>query len=430
MHSDDSISHGLFSFLDRLKKRVAGFGLRVLVHICSLVAAGIIGGTVDRGVPFVSSEAAVVASVYVGMVCLLPRGMSLTSQWVIPTGVGLLQMFLLLVAGAPWQLTFLWGGLQTWVQRLLQAKGSLGWEWSALPWLLLGLYAFFSDTLPSVSFSPFLVTFPVLALVGWAFRKAYARFRVEPIHRGIIARTALQLQRQLSSRPLPGPLEAPLRQLAEQADRFVRQNPRMDEQALAMARDIEALAPQVARLSGRANPKEWDVQAGRIFSEVARLNEEFAARQVDYVPEYATIRNGLDEKVRERIELFHTSALQLTDKKYQLPPDMHAHIDGLRAATENILDCMRKDPADVGPGDKFLSRYLKSAHMVVDEYVRFSRDGSGHTNVEQVLAHSRELMARLEKAFVEEHKRLLQNDTINFTAELNVLDKLLRMEGK
>ena len=45
-------------------------------------------------------------------------------------------------------------------------------------------------------------------------------------------------------------------------------------------------------------------------------------------------------------------------------------------------------------------------------------------------ARSGQLLERLEKAFTDEHGRLLQNDTVNFTAELNVLDKLLKMEGR
>ena len=109
---------------------------------------------------------------------------------------------------------------------------------------------------------------------------------------------------------------------------------------------------------------------------------------------------------------------------------MHTRIDGIVEATENILACMHADPNDVAPADKFLSRYLTAAHTVVEEYVRLSGQGNMHSGVTQALARSGELLKRLEQAFVDEHARLLQNDTVNFTAELNVLDKLLKMEGR
>ena len=144
-----------------------------------------------------------------------------------------------------------------------------------------------------------------------------------------------------------------------------------------------------------------------------------------------TARTGtVDEALAARIEAFRQKALELAGRKDSLPPGMRSRIDGIVEATENIFSCMLADPHDVAPADKFLSRYLTAAHTVVEEYARLSRQGCTHDSVTQALARGDELLERLERAFVDEHARLLQNDTVNFTAELNVLDKLLKMEGR
>ena len=80
----------------------AGLGLRLLVHFSSLVAAGIAAASLDiPGRAWVNS-AAVVVTAYIGLVCLLPRGMGRTASWLIPTGLGFFQCLVWSYLGVPW----------------------------------------------------------------------------------------------------------------------------------------------------------------------------------------------------------------------------------------------------------------------------------------------------------------------------------------
>ena len=49
--------------------------------------------------------------------------------------------------------------------------------------------------------------------------------------------------------------------------------------------------------------------------------------------------------------------------------------------------------------------------------------------IKDSLERSHEMLERLAKAFADEYAALQQNDAINFTAELNALDAVLKMQG-
>jgi hypothetical protein len=127
---------------------------------------------------------------------------------------------------------------------------------------------------------------------------------------------------------------------------------------------------------------------------------------------------------------FQASLDGLIDKKKQLPQEMQPQVASLCLSTESILRCMDDDPACATTGARFLERYLPSIHMVVDEYLRLKTQGEGQESIQAELAKSENLLARMADAFHEEHGNLLRKDTLRFKAELNVLDKLLKMDGR
>ena len=431
MTTDDSISAGISSLANKGKSFLVGLGSRLLVHFVAIVAGGIISSTLRGYEASMLTTGSVVFTSYIGIICLFPREMGKTADWLIPTGAGLLHCIAWVALGVPWQYTLIWGGALTWVLRLLRKSGKMGWEWTALPWLLIGLYSFFDGLLPLAAASVPFWTFPLLAGLGWCAQQLHARLRIEPIHRAMLTSSVESIQKQIAARTLPGPLEAPVRQLAEQTAQFARLCRRMDKDAMALARTVSDVASQVTRLTARPSPSQWDSQAGKTFAAVAELNGILSHRLAELAPVAPDKSTpSPDNADTAHLNGFRDSAMQLATKKRQLPTQMHAHIDGICRAIDNILECMRSDPQDFAAGDKFLSRYLKAAHMVADEHIRLAREGAAHESVTQVLARSTELLERLEKAFIDEHGRLLQNDTINFTAELNVLDKLLKMQGR
>lgn len=127
---------------------------------------------------------------------------------------------------------------------------------------------------------------------------------------------------------------------------------------------------------------------------------------------------------------FYLSAADLEAKSAALPAGLQAHSLAISLHTRNILECMTKDPNDVQPGNRFLGRYLPAAHKIVDDYTRLGREGRGHQDIESVLGRVDEVLERLAQAFQQEHGNLLRNDAMQLSAEMQVLDKLLKMDGR
>ncbi len=136
------------------------------------------------------------------------------------------------------------------------------------------------------------------------------------------------------------------------------------------------------------------------------------------------------EQTQEILQEFHDSVKKLRTKQILLPPNMQASIKSLAASATCILSCMAEDGRDIEPGRKFLKRYLAATHDVLDKYQRLRRDSFDNPEAAQALIRSEDILVRLEQAFLQEHEALLRNNLDDFSADLNVLDTLLKMEGR
>ena len=434
MEYDNPFSETITLWWQRVLHTLRGIGARFAVHFLSIVALQVVLAD-PPGVPgaVALTFGNLFFASYVGLVCLVPRGMSLTGQWLLPTGVGVLTGVALVVCGLPWELAIFWMGAQTWLLRLARSRGEMGWEWSALPWLAIGAGAFFSSVGSSLSLMLPLVVVPVMTAVGLGVNALYNRLYLRPGHKNRLEAAAANVRRLLGQNVLPTLLEAPCRQFVQQCDLLARHGSFSDPEVVALVQEAEKNAAELRgiKIVGQGASPYRQAQA------LQRRVEALSQAMERYVRASDALERDDEQKAQgqygdfgEQCAGFHASAVDLLNKQFLLPPRMHGHILQIAHSTEDILECMRSDAADRPGGVKFLARYLLATHNIVDQYLRLSHEGKDVTEVGPVLAKSENLLARLESAFKDEHKQLLQNDTVNLTAELNVLDTLLKMEGR
>lgn len=420
-------------FLGAAANSVAALAKRLMLHVMALFGGIVVRSTMAVGGAAMPGSAplSLIFIAYMGLICLFPRGMTATVSGLIPTVSGILLCLLWSFWGVPWQFSLVWGGALAWAVRLLARKGAMGWEWLTVPWLLLAVAFFFGDLRPLYEASTPYWTFPLLAVAGWGALRFYAGAAFETEQRKVLRRSLRGLQEALAAGKPPPPLESPARQLAEKAGRFDALCPRLSEKDAPLVLGLSDVSRSLAGLGTGEGGSAESERKEKIRAAVARLNNALAARLEELAPKAA--RSPLDEALAARLAEFASQARQLEGKKEGLPLDSRKHILGIGQAVDDILDCMRADPADVAAGERFLSRYLKAAHTVVDEHIHLTRAAGRAAAAEDLaraLERSGELLERLEKAFQKEYAALLRNDTITFTAELNVLDKLLKMEGR
>ncbi|CAK7003477.1 MAG: hypothetical protein DELT_00129 [Desulfovibrio sp.] len=132
----------------------------------------------------------------------------------------------------------------------------------------------------------------------------------------------------------------------------------------------------------------------------------------------------------ERVTRHRASLAELAAKLPQLPKSARTVAESIAATTERILECMVRDPNDLEPGHRFLNRYLVAVHSLVDKHIRLARENVITPEIADALAKSEEMLIRLDGVFSKEHEYLLKNDVADFSADLSVIDTLLKMDGR
>ena len=298
----------------RTLAELKGLGKRIFVHLAVFVCAAAAAVTTKS---FLAGFC-----VYVGGICIVARGMSLSAAWLIPAGAGVLQAVLLALFGFPLPQALFWGGAQSWLQRLVQKRLCMGGEWGVLLFILPGAIYLFSAT-------------PVALLAG-----SFAGVAV----------------------------------------------------------------------------------IGGMLSQFAARRAQTAAKIRDMQ------RRGLSEP--EKVAMYRASLADFKAKIVNLPHTVRPFGESIAISAGDIMDCMATDTRDLEPGHRFLNRYFKAAHSVVEKHISLSRETVITRELADALEKSREMLVRLDEVFAKEHTRLLQNDLTDFSADLAVIDTLLKMDGR
>ncbi len=308
-------------FLQKAWDYVRGFGRRIIVHACALLCAGVVASSIGGSFVFLGT--------YLGLICLVARGTSKKIQWLLPAGLGLLQILFCLGLGLPIYQCIFWGGFQAFVQRVFAKRFDMGFEW-VVAILLLPVSLDYLLAVPGVMY--ILASLASLAGAGALFWKLY-------------------------------------------------------------------------------KPRD------RKETKTAKLKEDIK-------------QDTAEEKPGDPFEDYRTSIAKIRVKQILLPKKLQSCVQSLAMSAEAIIVCMADDARDVDTGRRFLNRYLPAAHSVLDNYSRHAKDAANNPQVAKALSQSEDVIIRLEQAFAYEHKHLLRNDIDDFSAELNVLDTLLKMEGR
>lgn len=161
---------------------------------------------------------------------------------------------------------------------------------------------------------------------------------------------------------------------------------------------------------------------GCIMGNLAARRAEQAAKR----PGLSCQADGAPEKVARHRAALGDFKLKVAD----LPLAVRPFGESIAISTSDILECMTTDERDLEPGHRFLNRYFRAAHGVVEKHISLSREQVITMELGDALEKSREMLIRLDEAFAKEHTRLLQNDVTDFSADIAVIDTLLKMDGR
>ncbi|MEQ8861145.1 MAG: 5-bromo-4-chloroindolyl phosphate hydrolysis family protein [Pseudomonadales bacterium] len=106
-------------------------------------------------------------------------------------------------------------------------------------------------------------------------------------------------------------------------------------------------------------------------------------------------------------------------------PEFVERLSRIAGIGQRILGEIERDPRDAARARRFLNIYLDSAERVTAEYARTHRQVRSRP-LEQ---NFRQLLIDMEQNFVDQHRKLLENDVLSLDVEIEVLNARLKREG-
>ncbi len=404
---------------------------RLVLHIVALVAAVLLIDVTFGTWMF--SEILLKLSIYGGIICLIPYGAVSNPYWWLPVLAGCAQGIALLVLGMPWPLMIFWAGLQTWTVRLLIARGNIGWDWTAAPVLILGLFAYFSTaSLWSLPAMP-LVSFPVLALAGLAAYRLYVRSNHASLHRQLLAALLVRLRQIVQNRNLTQEEQSTTSFLLSQCEYLAVSNALSEELIDRINAVTDRLEQELRKRSARPlgtlfKSAQWQHLGSRTPAAAGSILEELQALVALLTKLVAAQKAAGAQKPsspqEDRMQELAGLAARLLEQRKLLPPDLATPLSRIASLSLDMLQSMREDPEDRRSGMAFLGRYLPKIGHIVDEYLRMQT-----VNPSLPRERTAEVLERLARAFAEEKNGMARNDNINYAAEIDALDSLLKMRG-
>ena len=431
MEYDNPLFEKIGAVGKKLSDFVEGTFFRLVVHAFSVIIAGIgvnhavvYEGHTVFGAVFTFSFA------YVGLVCLFPRGMGLNPEWLIPTCTGFLHAAFMLAFGLPWETTLFWAGLQTWLMRVILNKGKVGWEWAAMPWLAAGALSFLSSgVLPFPRFTPPLLLIPATGL-GLSVAGVYKKFFLAPFYKKRLFRAKQLLGSCLKSSALPKNLESACWQLLHHGTVFLQfSNLRKTEERVLAQEFFD-----VSQMLNKAALRKGD--AGLIEKASLRTEKLNIALEQHLEESMPVTKDSMLENasMEEKNRWFYSSALELNKKSKAMPLHLRQYLTNICTHTHVMVDTAGTDTYKVKQAQQFLIKYLPYVHKIIEDYqsvLKSSKNiGANTAALDEIMHKSEDLLARLSTAFMLENQEISKNNTLDLQAELNVLDTLLKMQGR
>lgn len=427
---DNTQSDEAWGIVKRIFKRI---GINVLAFMAGLLAIRI---THSQGYyPMQSGWYSVLFTTWVSVVCLCPgarRGIK-DPDWYVPVGAGLLSTAAAVVTGLPWQVALLFGGAQTWLQRLFALKSRMLWDFSALPFLLASMILW-SDLF---YYWQSLLTFPLVAIAGVLVHRSVIRMTQREENRKNLQRLVDLFEKKGGSALLSDAIREALGHLLVNLRRYIslNQNAAHDNKLLL---GLDSLGSKLDNME--------KAYVGGSVPDTFSFLKKGADKTDDNTLELATqsvlcdlrdFNDSLKEDIKkfekdipkpqDDLTVYEDKTDAMLKKSAELPSQIVKHLECIAESTRQIIAQMRNDPQDRQYGDSFLRRYFKHVEEIFRECLRLRENQDQH--YEELLTRACGVLERLSKAFEDENRYLHENDNLNFRAELDALDEFLKMRG-
>ncbi len=121
---------------------------------------------------------------------------------------------------------------------------------------------------------------------------------------------------------------------------------------------------------------------------------------------------------------------QIKDINDAIPdPVMSAKIDRIGEITGKILDYQRKNPGKASQLRSFLNYYLPTTLKILQAYAQLDQQGVEGENISAAKTRIEGMMDKVVEGFEKQLDRLFQNEALDITSDVAVLEQMLDKDG-
>ncbi|MCI9119028.1 MAG: hypothetical protein HFF32_05120, partial [Flavonifractor sp.] len=108
---------------------------------------------------------------------------------------------------------------------------------------------------------------------------------------------------------------------------------------------------------------------------------------------------------------------------------MSAQIDRIGVITAKILDYQKTHPEKAAQLHSFLSYYLPTTLKILRAYAQMEAQGIEGENIRSAKGRIEGMMDKVVEGFEKQLDRLFQNDAMDITTDVEVLERMLEKDG-
>lgn len=110
-------------------------------------------------------------------------------------------------------------------------------------------------------------------------------------------------------------------------------------------------------------------------------------------------------------------------------PDVAAKVREIRELTQKIYDDVRKDANDFKAARRFLDYYRPTTQTLLSRYVELQNSTVSSENIESAKIRIENMLDGIITAYGKELNGLYENDLVDITADIQVMEKKMAAEG-
>lgn len=137
-----------------------------------------------------------------------------------------------------------------------------------------------------------------------------------------------------------------------------------------------------------------------------------------------------DKQLDEWIMQGRAAAARIRELNARIPGEkLSATLTGIAQTSARILARLEEDQSLRGRCHQFLDYYLPTTVKLVEQYVRLQDQGQRSGNIDLAMDRIETMLDKIQDAFARQLDSLFENEMVDVTAEIAVMEQLLQNSG-